>query len=235
MSLINPSHGTKQTSALGGVPVSVIVAPRGEGEPMGFFGWMKYTFLAFVSLLRGMKITLSYLVRPSTVVTQQYPENRDTLKMFDRFRGQLRLTYDEDGEMYCNGCNFCELACPNGSIILKDRRNEVSGKSELDQFIWRLDACTFCNACLQACPHDALEWSADFEAAVYDRRVLIYNLNDFAGPPVAVINRAKRKEENVEELLATKESRERYEGKVPLSGTPLPGVPALKGDSRKSP
>lgn len=221
------------TRNLGNLSVDVTVAPRETDKKAGFVNQTRYIFRAILSLLKGMKITLGYLLKPSTVVTQQYPENRDSLKMFDSFRGQLKLTYDENGYMRCNGCNFCELACPNGSIILKDRRNPVSNKMELDRYIWRLDSCTFCNACLQACPHDALEWSELFEGAVYDRRLLVYTLNEEAGPPAIVIKRAIKKEENIEELKATFDSRERYEGDVPLSGVALPGVPALKAEKEK--
>ncbi|MFQ5606919.1 MAG: 4Fe-4S binding protein [Candidatus Zixiibacteriota bacterium] len=240
MALIQSSGGSRRTDTLGGVAVDVVVAPRADSGATGVFGWVGYIFNSLISLLRGMKITLGYLVRPSTIVTQQYPENRETLKMFDRFRGQLRLTFDENDIMYCNGCNFCELACPNASIILKDRRNPVNNKSELDRFIWRLDSCTFCNACLQACPHGALEWSDGFEAAVYDRRLLVYTLNNYAGPPVTAMKRAKKaddkaaeeetggpKESIVAALKETINPRERYEAGVPLSGSPLPGVPAL--------
>ncbi|MEE8404933.1 MAG: 4Fe-4S binding protein [candidate division Zixibacteria bacterium] len=228
MELINPKSGTSEKKTLGELSIDVVVAPHARDSSAGFIDWFKYVLSSMFSLLKGMKITLGYLLRPSTVVTQQYPENRDTLKMFERFRGQLQLTYDEEvGYMRCNGCNFCELACPNGSIILKDRRNPVNEKKELDRFIWRLDCCTFCNACVQACPHDALEWSGDFEAAVYDRRLLVYTLNNYAGPPSMAVKRAIRKEERVEELKATVEPRQRYEGKLPMTGVPLPGVPAL--------
>lgn len=220
---------TKRTGAdyLGAGAVETVVAPRGAERRPGFLGLMKFVFGAIVSLLSGMKLTLGYLLRPSTVVTQQYPENRETLKMFDRFRGQLRLVKDDNNHMNCNGCNFCEIACPNASIILTDHRNPVNNKLELERFIWRLDSCTFCNACLQACPHDALEWSGEFEAAVYDRRLLIYTLNDYSGPPVMAIKRAKKKEENVEELLATMKSCEQFGGSVPMAGVAMPGVPAL--------
>lgn len=235
MSLINPEKGVYGKKSLGGLSVDVAISPREKSSSSGFADWLGFVFRSFRSLIDGMKVTIGYLVRPSTVVTQQYPENRETLKMFERFRGQLKLTYDDNGYMRCNGCNFCELACPNGSIILKDRRNPVNNKLELDRFIWRLDCCTFCNACIQACPHDALEWSEQFEGAVYDRRLLVYSLNQYAGPPSTAIKRAIKKEENVEELKATVDERKRYEGNLPLAGVSLPGVPALgeeEGDSR---
>ncbi len=228
MELIRTQSGTVGKKALGNLAIDVVVAPRGRTTTTVFPNSFGFVFHSIRSLLKGMKITLGYLIHPSTVVTQQYPENRETLKMFERFRGQLRLTYDDNGYMRCNGCNFCELACPNGSIVIKDRRNPVNNMLELDQFVWRLDSCTFCNACLQACPHEALEWSKDFEAAVYDRRLLVYGLNKYAGPPAIAIKRAEKKQENVEELKATVNPRKKYEGKVPMAGVALPGVPALE-------
>ena len=231
MKLSNSQNGVIGQKSLGGLAIEVVAAPRPRTGTTGVANWLGYIYSSIMSLLKGMKITLGYLIRPSTVVTQQYPENRATLKMFERFRGQLRLTYDDNGYMRCNGCNFCELACPNGTIVIKARRNAVSNMTELDQFVWRLDSCTFCNACIQACPHEALEWSNDFEAAVYDRRILVYGLNKYAGPPAIAIKRAEKKQENVEALKATVNPRNRYEGKVPLAGVALPGVPALGVDA----
>ena len=34
-----------------------------------------------------MRITGRYFVSPGEIVTQKYPENRDELKMFDRYQG----------------------------------------------------------------------------------------------------------------------------------------------------
>ena len=64
------------------------------------------------SLARGMKVTGSYFVKPSTVVTQKYPENRATLKMFDNFKGELILIHDENNHHRCNVCNTCARRCP---------------------------------------------------------------------------------------------------------------------------
>ena len=46
-------------------------------------------FKATRSLLVGMKRTGSYFIRPKEIITEQYPDNRDTLKMTDRFRGEV--------------------------------------------------------------------------------------------------------------------------------------------------
>jgi NADH-quinone oxidoreductase subunit I len=234
MALINPQHSHQAKQSLGGIDIDVTVAPRNRTSSSGVVNRLVFVWRSFLSLLKGMKITIGYFFRPSTVITQQYPENRDTLKMFDRFRGQLYLIDDDNGYMRCNGCNFCELACPNGSIILKSRKNPVSNTSELDRYIWRMDSCTFCNACIQACPHDALGWKQDFEGAVFDRRLLVFQLNTVAGPPSIAFKRAEKKGEGVEELKATMEPRGRYEWKAPLAGTALPGVPSLGTPKEKS-
>lgn len=226
--LIDPRKKITETRSIGGANVDIVMAPRLTVEPSGLLAKFKLFWEVATALLKGMSLTFGYLRRPSTVVTQQYPENRDSLKMMDRFRGQLRLTVDDDGHLHCNGCTFCEIACPNGSIIIEARKSKISNKGELERFIWRLDSCTFCNACLQACPHDALEWSLDFEAAVFDRRLLIYNLNNHAGPQSKAMARARKKDENVQELIDSVVPLGQFEGPLPLSGTEMPGVSPLK-------
>ena len=47
-----------------------------------------------LSLLKGMGVTGKYFF--SRKVTEQYPENRATLKIPERFRGTLTLIYDEN-------------------------------------------------------------------------------------------------------------------------------------------
>ena len=74
------------------------------------------------SLLKGMRVTGYYISHPKEIITQQYPENKDTLKMFDRFRGEVILLHDENNEHRCTGCTACEVACPNGSIEIISER-----------------------------------------------------------------------------------------------------------------
>lgn len=69
-----------------------------------------------LTLVKGMAVTGHYFFRPKLITTQQYPENRQTLKMFDRFRGEVIMPHDEKNQHKCTGCGICELNCPNGSI-----------------------------------------------------------------------------------------------------------------------
>ncbi len=138
--------------------------------------YLNKIFTGFYSLIQGMDITLKYFINPKTVITQQYPENRDTLKMFDRFRGPVSMPQDENGNNTCTACGICEKACPNGSISVLATKN-LSGRKVLDQYIYRVGQCTFCGLCVEACPFDAIALSQDFELTVYDRHELTWVLN----------------------------------------------------------
>ena len=67
--------------------------------------YFREIFQGVASLVRGMKVTGGYFIKPSTIVTQKYPENRDTLKMFDSFKGELQLIHDDNNQHSCNVCN----------------------------------------------------------------------------------------------------------------------------------
>lgn len=129
-----------------------------------------------------MKITGYYFSHAKKeIITSQYPENRDTLKMFDRFRGIVTLTHDENNEHACTGCSACEIACPNGTIEIVSNRVEdpETGKKKkvIDQFIYHYSMCTLCNLCIIACPTDAIKMDQTFEFAVFDRKELTQILN----------------------------------------------------------
>jgi len=199
---------------LGGREVPVIVMPRLPGKG-------PHVARSAISLLKGMRLTGSYF-RPSKVVTRQYPENRKTLKLPERFRARLKLIDDAGGHHKCTGCKLCQKACPNDSIRVLTRKGPVTQKNELDRYIWRQDSCIVCNACVQACPFGALEMTGDFESAVYDRRLLIHTLNRYAGPPASVLDQAAEAER--EKMM---EPRDAYGGPTPMNGQAMPEVPPL--------
>lgn len=132
------------------------------------------------SLLTGMSVTGKYFISPGEIVTEQYPENRATLKMTDRFKGEVTMPHDENNQHQCTGCGICEVNCPNGAIeiITKKVPNE-SGKfvRAIDKHIYHLSMCTFCELCIKTCPSDAITWGHDFEHAVFDRTKLTKVLN----------------------------------------------------------
>lgn len=130
------------------------------------------------SLLVGMGVTGKELVTPK--ITEQYPENRKTLKIADRFRAELTLKYDSEGHHKCIACGICQMNCPNGTIKLETKMVELPDgkkKRKLDKYLYDLGSCTFCMLCVTSCPQDALEFSNDFEQAVFERDKLIKQLN----------------------------------------------------------
>ena len=131
------------------------------------------------SLLTGMSVTLKEFFTPK--VTEQYPENRKSLKISERHRARLVMPHDEEGNNRCIACGLCQNACPNGSISIttKSVTDEETGKSKkvLVEYRYDLGCCMFCQLCVNACPKGAIEFSNDFEIAVFDRSKLIQKLN----------------------------------------------------------
>ncbi len=131
------------------------------------------------SLLTGMSVTLKEFFTPK--VTEQYPENRKSLKISERHRARLVMPHDEEGNNRCIACGLCQNACPNGSISIttKSVTDEETGKSKkvLVEYRYDLGCCMFCQLCVNACPKGAIEFSNDFENAVFDRSKLIQKLN----------------------------------------------------------
>lgn len=137
----------------------------------GLFGGIK-------SLITGLKVTFIELFTKK--VTGQYPENRETLVISDRFRAELRMPHDENNEHACTACGICQMSCPNGTISVKsDMVEQEDGKKKrvLNAYNYDLGMCTFCNLCVISCPTNAIEFSNDFENAVYRRNSLKLKLN----------------------------------------------------------
>jgi NADH-quinone oxidoreductase subunit I len=135
-------------------------------------------FAGIKSLVFGMSVTWKELWTKK--VTQQYPENRDTLVISDRFRCELTMPHDENNEHACTACGICQMNCPNGTITVNSKMIETEdGKKKkiLDTYIWDLGMCTFCNLCVITCPSDAIKFENTFENAVFTRSKLVQQLN----------------------------------------------------------
>ena len=144
----------------------------------GFKQYITSFFSGLRSLLVGMRTTLRVFFRKKT--TEQYPENRDTLKMFDRFRGQLVMKHNDRNEHRCVACCICQMNCPNDSIrVVSETVEDEQGKKKkvLVRYEYDLGSCLYCQLCVRSCPHDAIEFDTAFEHAVFTRGKLVRQLN----------------------------------------------------------
>ena len=145
------------------------------GSVKDYFSSLGY---GIVSLLKGMQVTGKEFITPK--ITEKYPENRETVKVPERFRAILELKYDAEGNHKCIACGICERNCPNGTITLTTKMVDTfdgKKKRKLDKYQYDLGSCTFCQLCVTSCPQDALEFSNDFEQAVFTREKLVKQLN----------------------------------------------------------
>ena len=143
----------------------------------------KYTYLGGLihgisTLATGMKTSIKVYFRKK--VTEQYPENRKELKMFDRFRGQLVMKHNDRNEHRCVACGICQMNCPNDSIrVVSETVEDEQGKKKkvLVRYEYDLGSCLYCQLCVRSCPHDAIEFDTAFEHAVFTRGKLVRQLN----------------------------------------------------------
>ena len=185
----------------------------------GLFGGIK-------SLLTGMRVTWGELWTKK--ITEQYPENRATLVIPDRFRGELIMPHDENNEHACTACGICQMNCPNGTIqvISKSIETEDGKKKKIiDRYIYDLGMCTFCNLCVITCPSDAIVFANTFENSLFTRSKLIQQLNHEGSKP-----REKKKEKLAVVTSPVAKAEDAVHGKntapenVPQ--TPLEPIPA---------
>jgi NADH-quinone oxidoreductase subunit I len=136
---------------------------------------------AIKSMLIGLRRTGYYFTHHKEIITQLYPENRLSLDLPERFKGEVVMPHDDKNEHRCTGCTACELACPNGTIkvITKfDISPEGKKKKAIDKLVYHLELCTMCNLCVAACPSDAIKMAQTFEHSVFNRSELTKVLNN---------------------------------------------------------
>lgn len=142
--------------------------------------YIKDVFSGLKSLLVGMRRTGYYFTHHKEIITEQYPDNRDTLVLAERFKGEVVMPHNENNEHRCTGCTACELACPNATlkVVTKfDITPEGKKKKAIDKLVYHLELCTMCNLCIIACPSDAIVMAQTFEHSVFNRADLTKILN----------------------------------------------------------
>jgi NADH-quinone oxidoreductase subunit I len=142
--------------------------------------YIKDVYKGLKSLAVGMRRTGYYFTHHKEIITQQYPDNRATLALPERFKGEVVMPHNEVNEHRCTGCTACELACPNGTIkvVTKfDITPEGKKKKAIDKLVYHLELCTLCNLCVEACPSDAIKMAQTFEHSVFDRSQFLKVLN----------------------------------------------------------
>jgi len=140
--------------------------------------YFKGLFGGIGGLLTGMSVTIKELFTKK--VTQEYPENRKTLVISERFRGELNMPHDENNEHACTACGICQTNCPNGTIKVVSKMIETEdGKKKkiLDRYFYNLGMCTFCNLCVITCPFGAIRFENTFENAIFTKAKLNMQLN----------------------------------------------------------
>ena len=139
------------------------------------------------SLIKGMGVTGKEFFTPK--VTESYPDSRKGADPSEpryqqyaapRFRAKLQFIYLPDGRNRCTACGTCQRNCPNGTITITTKMADLPDgkkKRKLDKYMYDLGSCTFCELCVTTCPFDAIEFSNDFEQAVFTREKLVQQLN----------------------------------------------------------
>ena len=131
------------------------------------------------SLVKGMGVTGKEFFTKK--VTEQYPDHRKEFQYAaPRFRAKLQFIYEADGRNRCTACGTCQRNCPNGTISVTTKMVDMPDgkkKRKLDSYLYDLGSCTFCELCVTTCPFDAIEFTNDFEQAVFTRSKLVQKLN----------------------------------------------------------
>ncbi len=111
----------------------------------------------------------------------------------------------------CTSCMLCVRECPTWCITLDSHTEHVSEPdarvdgdasaglapltprrgarprsiSVLDAFSIDYGLCMYCGICVDVCPFDALEWSAQFDYSSMDRAGLVQSIDELAAwlPP----------------------------------------------------
>jgi NADH-quinone oxidoreductase subunit I len=127
----------------------------------------------FISLLTGMKITITEFFKPT--VTVQYPHQ--TLKIPPRFRGHIELVRDpETGKAKCFACKLCERACPSDCITVDGAKLDGAKKKSVTVYQLDFTKCSLCGSCVEACRDGAIRFSREYNLASLNKEDYVMDL-----------------------------------------------------------
>lgn len=131
---------------------------------------------SFVSIPKGLWVTLVNwsIFRPC--VTELYPEQRPNLP--ERYRGLPVLPVDpKTGRSRCIGCGACARMCPEHIITVEldktDPKDRRPARFEID-----ISRCMWCGLCTEVCPTNCLVMGKTFELACRTREQMVYTLEE---------------------------------------------------------
>lgn len=132
----------------------------------------------FVDALRALGATFRQAFRAPT--TEQFP--KEVRPRPERYRASFALVHDEHGDEACIGCLACERICPSRVISLQPgpkKESPATGKKRgwCDDFTLDLNACIFCELCVQVCPVDAIVMVREKETPGYSREDLVLTMD----------------------------------------------------------
>ncbi|MGD0950140.1 MAG: NADH-quinone oxidoreductase subunit I [Candidatus Binatia bacterium] len=177
---------------------------------------------ACFTVLDGMAVTLSYLVRRPTTI--QYPDRmavrvQDTLPF--RYRGMLEVDVE-----ICTGCLACARACPIDCIVVEAEKDKQTREIVLTRFDIDMAKCMYCGLCSEPCPEGAIHHTPEFEGADYSLNSLVRR---FVKEPVKAYKPKKGGEDDPEILkLLDRGTRYGEEFAAPEAAPPAPAPLAPK-------
>ncbi|OGQ09025.1 MAG: hypothetical protein A3G32_09215 [Deltaproteobacteria bacterium RIFCSPLOWO2_12_FULL_40_28] len=144
----------------------------------------KLTFienLYILEVFKGLMITLHHLIRnllkPSGIMTYQFPEEKKAIPA--TYRSEHRLMLREDKSIRCTACMLCATVCPAKCIHIEAAEGETPNKEKYpEKFTIDLLRCIYCGYCVEACPCDAIRMDTEkLVSAEYTREAFIKNIN----------------------------------------------------------
>ncbi|MBI4575363.1 MAG: 4Fe-4S binding protein [Planctomycetes bacterium] len=201
-------------------------------------GYFSRVWNGLWTVLVGMRVTLRYFFKPETVVTFQYPRERDPDGIPHRHRGIHFLQAE-----LCIFCDKCVRACPVDCITLEGTRDTdhkgISGAVEgadyyarqgakgalLTRFTIDYSKCLFCNLCCEPCPEDCIHMGPEWDFSGYSRLEMTKNLLTDRRYSLEDERFSRSAKKYVEELAARKK-REKEEKKKAAPGAGAAKKPA---------